>query len=193
MHAYVATLTELPGHIQIIATDSNHAAQLLRDWYRIRFNRSPAPYSCQVEGVHVAWPRDQVELQALADAELAGIAYWTTVGWVALPPDVEAPGPVYREPQATHGYDFAGSREDGRTILFASNLRDAWSIYRVWAELHDRQHERVFRIKHLTPGVDFLRNKQLMEAMDLGITGVASKRIGGWDILPPYDAAAGDN
>jgi hypothetical protein len=193
MKANIATISELPGYLPILAKDGHHARQILLNWYQTRFSRPPESYSCHIDGVHVAWLRDQAELQALADADLAGVAYWTPEGWVALPADMEAPGPSYRAPQATHAYAFSGSREDGQTILFASNLRDAWAIYRVWAELHGREHERIFRVESLTPGVGILRSRRLMQAMDLGVIGVATKRIGGWDILPPYDETAGDN
>lgn len=193
MHPYIATLSELPGYIAIIANDRNRAGAIIREWYKTRFYRLPEPYHCHIDGVHVAWVRDHDDLFALADADLPGVAYWTPEGWITLPPDVEAAGPTYRAPQATHAYAFSGSREDGKTILFASNKKDAWAIYRVWADLHGREKERIFRIETLTPGVGVLRSNRLAKAMELGITGVASKRLAGWDVLPPWDECAGDN
>lgn len=75
MHPHIATLSELPGYIAIIANDGNHAREIIREWYKTRFYRLPEPYHCHIDGVQVAWVRDQDDLSALADADFPGVAY----------------------------------------------------------------------------------------------------------------------
>lgn len=190
MNVKIATLAELPGYIAILAADGHHASELFREWHKHRFAGSP---KFHIDGIDAAWRRDQAELQPLADAGLQGIAYWTPEGWVVLPPDMEAPGPVYRSPEPVGAYKFSGFRTGGQLIVFASSLKDAWAIYRVWADLHYREDETAYRVETLTPGVGILRSARLTNAMALGVIGVATKRIDGWDVLPPWDEAAGDN
>lgn len=193
MTPYLATFPNLPGYVIFLAEDGHDASHMARKWYRMRFARALEPYELHLDGVYASWERDRSDILALSDLGRRGVAYWTPEGWVVVPEDMDAPGPVYRAPQHVHAYRFSGSREDGQTIIFASNAGDAWSLYRIWADLHGRSHERVLRFEGLSPGVGILRSKRLMQGMELGITGVASKRLAGWDILPPWDECAGDN
>lgn len=193
MTPYLATFPKFPGYVIFLARDGNDATLMARDWYQMRFARALEPYELHLDGIYASWERDRSDILALSDLGLRGVAYWTPEGWIVVPEDMDAPGPVYRAPQPVHAYRFSGSREDGQTIIFASNAGDAWSLYRLWADLHGRSHERVFRFEGLSSGVGVLRSKRLMQAMEFGVIGVASKRLAGWDILPPWDECAGDN
>lgn len=185
MNGYIATITELPGHISLLAEDQHEAAQLLQDWADVRLGRVP---SFQIHGIDAASSRDQSELRPLADAGFRGVAYWTP----EVPPQIEAPGPAYRAPERVHAFEFSGFREGGRLIAFASTRDDAWAVYRLWAERHDRQDQKVNRLARLYPGTGVLRSDRLVRAMVLGVIGVAAKRMNGWDVVPPWDEAAGN-
>lgn len=193
MTPYIATFPGLPGYIILLAREGNDAHRMARAWYERRFARKLGVQEHHTDGVYAAWERDRADIESLAETGLHGVAYWTAEGWIVLPEEIEAPGPYYRAPEPVHAYRFSGSREDGQTIIFASNAGEAWALYRLWADLHGRSDERVFRFEGLSCGVGILRSKRLIQAMELGVIGVASKRLAGWDVLPPWDECAGDN
>lgn len=174
MNIYTARFPEISGYLTIIADADIRARRLALVWFRHRFHREPHDMAIDAEntdwelGAHTLAPRARHE----------GIAYWVRdQGWIVVPPEFDDPGAHYRSLRRVLCYEFVTSREDARTIIFATSWDEADRIFDTWKELHGRPHDRLWRAEEGIKAPTMRdRRMRLRTDQALGFVGLAWRR-----------------
>jgi len=191
MQVYKIIHPEVPGHLNVFAESGEQADAIFHDWFYARFDRAPMKF--MVEDISACLQLSSQLYEATKLCTHPGVAYAIKDhGWVILPPLIEAPGPYHLTTKAVVSYEFIDERGGSRAKVLAQDPGHAWHIYHVWARHHcpDETGDQVDLVQSDSALLD---EPRLVEAMRSGITGVVSRRLSGWDVLPPWDEAAGDN
>ncbi len=190
MNIFTARFPEIAGYLTVIAEANAKAQHLALQWFHHRFHREPGDFTIDADntdwelGRHILLPRARGE----------GIAYWVRdLGWIVVPPDFEDPGAYYRSLAPVLCHEFVTSREDARTLIFATSWEEADLIFETWKELHGRPDDQLWRaeqdIKAPTTGERWSR---LRTDQALGFVGLARSGVAGWEVVPPWHPYAGD-
>jgi len=191
MQVYKITHRDIPGHLSVFAESDEQADAIFIDWFHARFDRSPMKF--MVEDISAALRLSSKLHEAAQYCMQPGVAYATKDhGWVILPPLIEAPGPYHVTTKAVVCYEFIHAEDGSRVTVLAQNPGDAWHIYHLWAQ-HRYPGESDILVDLEQSDSALLDEPRIVEAVRSGITGVVSRRLSGWDVLPPWDEAAGDN
>lgn len=190
MKIYKITHPEVPGSLNVAAEIDEDADAIFHDWFHARFGRSPMKF--MVEDVSASLLIASQLHEAATSCEMPGVAYAVKEhGWIVLPADVEAPGPYHLLGKNVTCYEFSHEVDGSKTTILAYDPGHAWQIYHVWAEHHGRCSDTDDQVNFAQTNSPFLNQPRLVKAIRLGITGVVSRRLSGWDVLPPWDDCAG--
>jgi hypothetical protein len=190
MNIYTARFPEIPGYVTIIAEAEIRARRIALIWFRHRYHRDPEDLT--INGRNTDWELGGHLLMRSRQHE--GIAYWVRDhGWIVVPPEFEDPGAYYRSLASVLCYEFVTSREDARTLIFATSWDDADLIFSTWKELHGRHQDQLWRAEAgiMAPTA---RNRRMRLRTDqaLGFVGVARSGVAGWEVVPPWHPDAGN-
>lgn len=191
MKIWITRFEHLTDHISIIANDWKEAEHIAQEWLSSRGLPTQRIFQ---DGPETALDCSQAALDILATQGHSGVACYTAEhGWICIPPNVAAIGPLYLAAHPTKAYKFSTNKITGRTLILARHFKHAWALYRQWAEFHDQADLRVFRSQQLDEKFyKTTRHPYLVAAMQLGVTGVISKIDGEYTVLPTWDENAGE-
>lgn len=190
MKIYKITHPEVPGYLSVAAEIDDDADAIFHDWFHARFGRPPMKF--MVEDVSASLQIASQLYDAIKTSALPGVAYAIEAhGWIVAPADIEAPGPYHLSPKAVTCYEFIHEQDGSIVTILAQGPGHAWQIYHIWAEHHGRPIETDNQVDLVQSNNAILYEPRLVKAIRMGITGVVSNRLAGWDVLPPWDGCAG--
>lgn len=191
MKIYEFKLNTFPSSLTVYAQCIVEAASLFDAWHTTHMGASPD--QLRVEVASSGRAVDDPDIEGPIRFGQSGIGSWVPgMGWMALPPDFDAPGTYYRETRPVRGYRFADIQTTNfDPIVFAATVDDAEKIYVQWLEFNagidcDGNFMSVF-----DPGLFAEAAPGLSEAAAMGITGVAGVLEDQMAILPPWHIGAG--
>lgn len=192
MKVFEITFTSMIGHLTIMASNTEHAAEIFAAWHQPRYER-PTPKFTITEATAVRIASKPHLDQALTLGNPGVASFMVGTGWVVLPADMEAAGPVYIEQRPVKAFTVTDDQNDcDQMFVFAADEDDADIIYTIWSKLHLGRVNTDFNL-YETPMTSFKGGyEQFGVAAAYGATGVAGPCRDGYTILPPWDLAAGD-
>lgn len=191
MHIWITRFEHLSDYISIIAKNWPQANDIAEKWLSSRGLPTQRIFQ---DGPETALDCSLPALNALVTRGNHGVVCFTAEhGWICIPPDVAAIGPLYLAAHPTKAYKFSTNKITGRTLILAKHFKHAWALYRQWAACHDQTNLRVFRSEQLDEKFyKTTRHPDLVAAIQLGVTGVISKIDGDYAVLPTWDENAGE-
>ena len=192
MQVFQINHPDVPGHLRIVAESGHSAGSIFCTWFRARFDRDPMKF--MIEDISSELLQASRIHRAACASAAPGVAYAIGEhGWIVAPPEIEAPGPYHLSAHPAECYKFVMEADDTSVHILARTAGDAWHIYHVWVREHGLQSVDGNRAELRLPDHQIVDNLRIARAAALGITGVVSRRLTGWDVLPPWDEAAGDH
>lgn len=192
MKIYELTFRDMIGHLTIMARDSVHAAELFGVWHQPRFERPAPPFAITEASAERIASKVHLE-QALAYGNPGVASFMVGTGWVVLPADMEAAGPVYIEHRPVKAFSVTDDQNDcEQMFVFAADDEEADEVYCVWSELHLGKTNVEFNLHEVTMASFKGEYEQFVVAASHGATGVAGPCRDGYTILPTWDRTAGD-
>lgn len=192
MQIYEFNINSFPFILTVYANRLAEATHLFSEWHRLQLGSLP-------EEVHAALASggrqfDDPDLEEPLQLGHSGIGSWVPdMGWMALPPDVDAPGTHRREMRSVRVYQFTtpDPDKDFAPLVFAASLEDADSIFETWLSFRPAaQRERHILVTQELD--DFAKLAPTAAALAAkGVTGVSGIVADEVTIVPPWDVLAG--
>ena len=192
MQIYEFTLKSFPFALTVYAGTLADATQLFSEWHRLQLGSPP-------EEVHAALASggrifDDPDLEEPLQLGHSGIGSWVPdMGWMALPPDVDAPGTHHRETRPVRVYQFTTTEPDRdcAPLVFAASLDDADKIFDLWLHFHPAaaRERHILVAQELDEFAKLAPSAAALAAK--GVTGVSGILADETTIVPPWDILAG--
>ena len=190
MQYYDITMQTLPGQITVYAQNENKAVKVFQAWHKPRFRMKCGDFI--VERSARSTTDTGQSAVALPKRKQAGVVAWLDpVGWVVIPPEMEAPGPYYQEASPVSCFGFIPRSGGPKQFVFAACRKNAELIHATWVDLHGMPDPMGFAIVENVEIPESDADGALHKAISLQATGILSDVNGVWNILPPWDELAG--
>ncbi len=192
MKIYEITFSAFVGHLTIMASDRAHAGEIFAAWHQPRYERPTPKFAITEASTESVASKPHLN-QALALGNPGVASFMVGTGWVVLPADMEAAGPVYIEKRPVKAFTVTDDQNDcDQMFVFAADDHEADEVYTIWSELHLGKVNTGFNLYEIPMSSFKGGYEQFAVAASHGATGVAGPCRDGYTILPPWDLAAGD-